>query len=337
MAALFCPARHGPAVAKAVITGTRNAEEGLEVGRRILAGGGSALDAVEAAIRVTEDDPLDWSVGFDGLPNLLGKVELDASIMVGSTRRAGAVAGVRTMKNPITLARKVMEETPHLLLVGEGADRFARAMGFPKEELQSAEGRKRYANIMAGRQMLEGMGKVPDSMAKLAWRYEANLKRQLEEFDVRAWYERLSRGWHGTVDVIAIDRKGEVCSGVSTSGLALKFPGRAGDSPLIGAGNYADARYGAAACVGQGELAIRFSAARTAVLHLRAGKTPRQAASAVLREVLREEPRGILQILVVSKTGEAAASASQEGLHTVYWREGMEAVERRPSNLLRKG
>ena len=322
-------------MAKAFITGTANADRGLEEGRRILAEGGSAIDAVEAAIRVTEDDPLDWTVGFDGLPNLLGEVELDASIMVGSTRKAGAVAGVKTMKNPITLARRVMEMTPHVLLVGEGADRFARAAGFPKEELQSAEGRRRYANVMAGKALLEGLGKVPDEMSVLAWRYEPYLKRQMKQFDVKGWYEKLSRVWHGTVDVIAGDRQGEICSGVSTSGLALKFPGRAGDSPLIGAGNYADKRYGAAACVGQGELAIRFAAARTAVLHLKSGKSPRQAAAAVLREVLAEEPKGILQVLVVSSTGDAAAAASQKGLHTLYWKEGMEAVEPRKSTLLK--
>jgi beta-aspartyl-peptidase (threonine type) len=115
-------------MAKAFITGTRNAERGLEVGRKILSQGGSALDAVESSIRIAEDDPLDWSVGFDGLPNLLGRVELDASIMVGSTREAGAVAGVTTVRNPISLARKVMETTPHVLLVGAGADRFARAV-----------------------------------------------------------------------------------------------------------------------------------------------------------------------------------------------------------------
>jgi L-asparaginase / beta-aspartyl-peptidase len=322
-------------MAKAFIAGTRNAERGLEAGRKVLGKGGAAIDAVEAAIRVTEDDPLDWTVGFDGLPNLLGEVELDASIMLGSTRRAGAVAGVKTMKNPITLARKVMELTPHVLLVGEGADRFARAAGFPAEELQSPEGRRRYANVMAGRELLDGLGKVPDDMSVLAWRYEPYLKRQMKQFDVKGWYDKLSGVWHGTVDVIAGDRKGEICSGVSTSGLALKFPGRAGDSPLIGAGNYADARYGAAACVGRGELAIRFAAARTAVLHLKAGKTPRQAASSVLREVLREEPKGILQVLVVSAKGEAAAAASQKGLHTVYWREGMKAVEPRKSALIK--
>jgi beta-aspartyl-peptidase (threonine type) len=322
-------------MARAFIAGTRNAEAGLEVGRKILAEGGSATDAVESAVRVTEDDPLDWTVGFDGLPNLLGDVELDASIMVGSTRKAGAVAAVRTMKNPITLARRVMEDTPHVLLVGQGADRFARACGFPKQDLQSAAGRRRYKNVMGGRKLLDGLGKVPSEMSVLAWRYEPYLKRQMKEFDVRGWYEKLSRAWHGTVDVIAGDRAGEICSGVSTSGLAFKFPGRAGDSPLIGAGNYADARFGAAACVGQGELAIRFAAARTAVLHLEAGKSPRQAAAAVLREVLAEEPKGILQVMVVSKAGALGAAASQKGLHTSYWREPMRAVKRQPSALMR--
>ena len=320
---------------RAFIAGTRNAEAGLAEGRRVLATGGSALDAVEAAVRVAENDPLDWSVGFDGLPNLLGEVELDASIMLGSSRRAGAVAAVKTVKNPISLARKVMELTPHVLLVGEGADRFARAAGFPTEALQSAEGKRRFENLIAGREMLEGFGKVPPAMAKLAWRYEPYLRRQMAQFDVKAWYDKLQTAWHGTIDVIAGDRAGELCSGVSTSGLALKFPGRAGDSALVGAGNYADARYGAAACVGQGELAIRFSAARTAVLHMKAGKTPRQAADAVIRELLDEEPEGILQVLVVSKAGAAAASASQKGLHTVYWKEGMGRIERRASRVLR--
>ncbi len=318
-------------MAHAFIVGTRNAGAGLTEGRRVLAAGGSAIDAVEAAIRIVEDDPLDWSVGFDGLPNLLGEVELDASIMLGRSRQAGAVAGVKTVKNPISLARKVMELTPHVLLVGEGADRFARAAGFPRENLQSEAGKRRYENLMAGREVLEGFGKVPPAMSKLAWRYEPYLRRQKAQFDVKGWYDRLQAAWHGTVDVIAGDRAGEICSGVSTSGLALKLPGRAGDSPLIGAGNYADARFGAAACVGQGELAIRFSAARTAVLHLQAGKTPRQAADAVIREVMEAEPGGILQVLVVSKGGASAASASQEGLHTVYWKEGMSRIEKRPS------
>jgi beta-aspartyl-peptidase (threonine type) len=317
------------------ITGTRNAEKGLEEGRRILAEGGSAIDAVEAAVRISEDDPLDWTVGFDGLPNLLGQVELDASIMVGSTRKAGAVAGVTTVRNPITLARKVMEQTPHVLLVGEGADRFARAVGIPKEELQSPEGRQRYDNIMAGRAIFDGMVEVPKEMSTLAWRYEPYLKRRMAEFDAKAWYDKLSKDWHGTVNVIAGDKAGEVCCGVSTSGLALKFPGRAGDSPIIGAGNYADQRYGAAACVGQGELAIRFSAARTAVAYLRDGKSPQQAADSVLREVLRSEPKGILQVLVASSKGKAAAASSQRGLNTVYWRAGLKKVERRPSKFLK--
>jgi beta-aspartyl-peptidase (threonine type) len=316
------------------MAGTRNAEAGIASARRILEEGGSAVDAVEQAVRTSEDDTLDWTVGYDALPNLLGDVELDASIMVGSTRKAGAVAGVRTVRNPITLARKVMEESPHVLLVGEGADRFARAVGMPAESLQSDEGRRRYENVMAGRELLDGLGKVPDEMGVLAWRYGPYLRRQMEQFDVKGWYDRISQSWHGTVDVIAGDKAGEVCCGVSTSGLALKFPGRAGDSPVIGAGNYADARIGAAACVGQGELAIRVAAARQAVDRLASGRTPRQAADAVIRDALRLDPRGILQVLVVDRRGRAAAAASQRDLHTVYWRQGMDAVERRPTKRL---
>ncbi len=322
-------------MAKPFIAGTRNAEKGLAAGREVLEAGGSAVDAVEAAVRVSEDDPLDWTVGFDGLPNLLGEVELDASIMVGSTRKAGAVAGVRTVRNPISLARRVMEESPHVLLVGEGADRFARAVGVPSEPLQSKEGKRRYENIMAGRELLDGLGEVPEEMSVLAWRYGPYLKRQAREFDVKGWYDRISKVWHGTVDVIAGDRAGEICSGVSTSGLALKLPGRAGDTPVIGAGNYADARYGAAACVGQGELAIRVSAARQAVDRLAAGRTPRQAADAVIRDALRIDPKGILQVLVVDRKGRAAATASQRDLHTVYWIQGMEDAERRPTKKLK--
>lgn len=319
---------------KAFIAGTRNAAKGLVEGRRILEEGGGAVDAVEAAVRVAEDDVLDWTVGFDGLPNLLGDVELDASIMVGTSRKAGAVAATRTVRNPISLARMVMEKSPHVLLVGEGADRFARAMGVPKERLQSPEGRKRYQNIMAGRELLDGLGPVPDEMSVLAWRYGPYLKRQMKQFDVEGWYERISKVWHGTVDVIAGDRDGEICCGVSTSGLALKLPGRAGDTPVIGSGNYADARHGAAACVGQGELAIRISAARQAVDRLAAGKTPRQAADAVIRDALRVDAKGILQVLVVDRQGRAAATASQRDLHTVYWRQGMREVQRRPTKRL---
>jgi len=179
--------------------------------------------------------------------------------------------------------------------------------------------------------LLEGLGPVPEEMSKLAWRYEPYLKRQMEEFDVRAWYAKLQAAFHGTVDVVAGDRKGEIVSGVSTSGLALKFPGRAGDTPVIGAGNYADARYGAAACVGQGELAIRSAAAHSAVMSLRAGHTPKRAADSVIKDVLRLDKRGIMQVLVVNKNGQAAASSSQRGLHTVYWKEGERKIQRRPS------
>jgi beta-aspartyl-peptidase (threonine type) len=141
--------------------------------------------------------------------------------------------------------------------------------------------------------------------------------------------------WHGTVDVIAGDKAGEICSGVSTSGLAFKLPGRAGDTPVIGAGNYADARYGAATCVGQGELAIRASAAHSAVLNLRAGKSPAQAAKAALEDVLRLDWRAVMQVLVADRRGNTAAFASQKGLHSVYWSKGMKEIERRATPVVK--
>ena len=122
-----------------IITGTRNCNDYLDQGVDILANGGKAIDAVETVIKGVEDNPYDWSVGYNGFPNLLGEVELDASIMLGSTRQAGAVAGTKGFKHPISIARSVMEKTPHVLLVGEGAELFAKTIGFIQEDSLSDE------------------------------------------------------------------------------------------------------------------------------------------------------------------------------------------------------
>ena len=123
------------------IIGTRNAGEMLHIGAEILRNGGSAIDAVEATVNAVENNPLDQTVGYGGIPNLLGEVELDASIMDGRTLKAGAVAGIKHFKNPISIARKVMENTPHVLLIGDGAELFAEVMGFEKCELLSERAR----------------------------------------------------------------------------------------------------------------------------------------------------------------------------------------------------
>jgi beta-aspartyl-peptidase (threonine type) len=300
------------------ITGTRNTIKFLEIGKQILEDGGAAIDAVEAVIKRVESNPEDWSVGYNGFPNLLGTIELDASIMLGSTRMAGCVAGIQKFEHPISIARKVMEQTPHVLLIGEGAERFAKAIGFEEAETLSDESAKQYyANIMEGKDLIDGM-EVPQNIRELAWRYDKYVKTQLEQFDLRGWYTRLSEDYHGTVNVIAKDQDGEICCGVSTSGLALKFPGRTGDSAVIGAGNYSDIRFGAAACVGTGELAIRLGLARQTVSYLEKYGNVEQAVKHSIQDLLDLGPKqGVIQVLAMDKDGKISACSNQT-LHYIH-------------------
>src|SRR5580658_978494 len=214
-----------------IIIGSGNALVGLDAGWEVLAAGGAALDAVEVATRAVEDNPLDHTVGYGGYPNVLGEVELDASIMDGTTRRAGAVGALRGYRAAITLARRVMDELPHVLVVGEGAARFARECGFEAEDLLTEEAREVWQQGLDAQ--LHG-GEIPEQLAQLA-RLTADPERAA-----------------GTVNVLARDGDGHIASAVSTSGWAWKYPGRLGDSPVIGAGNYADDRYGPAAAPGKG-------------------------------------------------------------------------------------
>ncbi len=247
---------------KPFIIGTANAREMLSRGAEVLRGGGSAIDAVEATIRMVEKNPLDTGVGLGGIPNLLGVPQLDASIMDGRTLRAGAVAAVEGFLHPISIARKVMEVSPHVLLVGRGAELFAEAMGFQRQDLLTERSRRVY------RAFVEDMlGGLDESFGEA----RAYWMDYVRHFRLRDWYSRLSEIHHGTVNVMAMDGNGDICSGVSTSGTALKLPGRVGDSPIIGAGNYCDNRVGAAACTGRGELSIRLSTARSIVFYMEGG------------------------------------------------------------------
>lgn len=208
-----------------------------ERGAAVLAAGGSALDAVEAAARWLEDDPL-FNAGLGAVLNADGEVELDASVMNGETLEAGAVAVVKTVKNPVSLARLVMEKSPHVLLVGEGADAFARAQGVPAI--------------------------APGSLV-------TPLQRQ-------RWLERTASpradsagGKHGTIGAVAVDQRGQVAAATSTGGTAGKLKGRVGDSPLIGAGTVADSRWAAASSTGLGEFIIRVGLARAVLEGVRRG------------------------------------------------------------------
>jgi len=281
---------------KPFIIGTRNSTNFLHIGVEVLRDGGSAMDAVEATVNAVEDNPLDSSVGYGGFPNLLGYVELDASIMDGRTLKAGAVAAVKHFKNPISIARKVMEETPHLLLVGDGAEIFAETMGFEKCQLLTDQSRERYEAA------IKEITQDQDGSSPMSLRYPGRAK----------WYEKMKEH-HGTVNVIAIDPKGDICTGVSTSGLGLKLPGRAGDSPIIGAGNYADNRFGGAACTGTGELTIRLSSARTIIAYMRYGMGVAEACMQAMRDVNALEGTGGVSCIAMDNRGNTYA-ASNRGL-----------------------
>ena len=240
-----------------IIIGSTNARIGMVQGLDILRSGGSAIDAVIETIRHVEANPDDHSVGYSGLPNLLGEVELDASIMNGQNLATGAVAGLQGYQDAIDLARTVMDELPHVLIVGAGASRLASEAGFQASDLSSDASREIWAS------RLDVDDPYSTRMRQLAGSLSRDPERPLES--------------HGTVNVIARDREGNIASGVSTSGWAWKYPGRAGDSPIIGAGNYADQRFGAATCTGRGEMAQRCCTAHSVVTFMRFGMSLQDA------------------------------------------------------------
>ncbi len=252
-----------------VITGV-NGRVGLTPAVDVLRSGGSALDAVEAGARAVELSPDDHSVGLGGYPNLLGVVEVDAGIMDGRTRAVGAVAAIRDYAHPVSIARQVMERLPHVLLVGEGAERFAAEVGAQRLELLTPKAEA------AWRERLSAWAGVDPN--------EVTSREQLAELVWRAVDDRRRSG---TVDFLALDARGDLAVAVSTSGFAWKYPGRVGDSPIAGAGYYADNRYGAAACTGVGELAIRAGTARSLVLRLQMGTSLEGAGRAVMRDLAR--------------------------------------------------
>lgn len=252
-----------------IIAGTRNARAHMAAGMDVLREGGTALDAVEKVTRAVEDDREEHSVGLGGYPNLLGEVELDGSIMDGRTRACGAVGALRRHANPVSIARAVMERMEHVFLVGEGADAFAAEAGFDERDLLTDEAFEQWSERIAAN--------VP------AAEYGALLtRRRLLRFALLAKDpERI----HGTVNVIALDAAGHMASAVSTSGWAWKYPGRLGDSPVIGAGNYCDERFGAATCSGHGELAIRGTTARCVLFGLEAGLALQEATTQAVRSI----------------------------------------------------
>jgi L-asparaginase / beta-aspartyl-peptidase len=300
-----------------VLLASSNGDVGMDAAWEILAAGGSAIDAVEAATRLVEDNPDDHSVGYGGYPNLLGEVELDASIMDGTTLRAGAVGALRGYRYAITAARKVMDTLPHVMLVGEGAARFAAEIGLQREELLTEAAAATWREGIEGRLPAEfrnAQGAVISELLSRATSLATDPEKAA-----------------GTVNVIARDREGRIASAVSTSGWAWKYPGRLGDSPIIGAGNYADSRYGAAGCTGWGELAMRACTARSVVLYLRQGMELEQACRTAFLDLgdLDADPAKLLMSMVaMDRHGNVCAVSTADERHFVYRREGMSSFAR---------
>jgi beta-aspartyl-peptidase (threonine type) len=281
-----------------LIVASANARVGMHAGMAVLKEGGSAIDAVIATIRCVEANPEDHSVGYSGLPNLMGEVELDASIMDGRTLATGAVAALQGYQDAIDLARVVMDELPHVLIVGAGAQRLAAESGLPPRDLLTPEAQA----IWRARLDDDRLGDAYQTrMRELAARLSRDPERPVDA--------------HGTVNVIARDAAGNLASGVSTSGWAWKFPGRVGDSPIIGAGNYADNRFGAAACTGRGEMAQRCCTAHSVVTFMRCGLTLDEALAKAVDDLHRlDDPyRGEVNIVAIDADGQHGAASTVAG------------------------
>ena len=256
---------------------------------------GSLLDAVEKGINTAEDDPTISSVGYGGLPNAEGVVELDAAIMDGTRHRAGAVCNLHGIKNPISVARLVLEKTRHATLAGEGAFRFALKMGFQSQQLLTPESLKKWLEWKA------------DPKRQTFWKGEN----------------------HDTIGMVAIDGKGHVVSGCSTSGLAWKIPGRVGDSPLVGCGVYADDNVGAASATGDGDLMTNYCTSVSIVHSMARGAKPQDACVELLEQMAKTDPgnkEAEVCVIAINTRGEVGAASMQKGFRLKYalWRGGEE-------------
>lgn len=243
-----------PLVKPIVVSTWRNTEANAAAWR-VLSANGRALDAVEQGARIPEANPKDTSVGYGGLPDREGMVTLDACIMDEKTN-CGSVAFVQGFRHPVSIARLVMEKTPHVMLVGKGAEQFALSQGFKKENLLTKESEK-------------------------TWR------EWLKKSEYKPYH---NPGQHDTIGILALDGQGNLSGACTTSGMAFKMHGRVGDSPIIGAGLYVDGEVGAATATGVGEEMIRIAGSHTIVELMRHGRSPQQACEEAIKRVI--EKRG---------------------------------------------
>lgn len=280
-----------------VVIASDNGERGVKRAYDMLIGQSDPLDAIIAGVNIQELDPEDQSVGLGGLPNEHGVVQLDASCMHGPTRRAGAVAALEGIATPSLVAKAVMDYTDHIMLVGEGAKKFALAMGFTEQNLLTEKSRQDW----------------------LRWKARQNPGDNWLDHDDDVRIKFTS----GTINMNAVTATGAIASVTTTSGLSWKLPGRIGDSPIIGAGQYCDNTVGAAGSTGRGEANIKVCGAFLTVEFMRQGLAPREACLKTLERVVamteprlldeRQRPTFNLNFYALAKDGRYGAAALYEG------------------------
>ncbi len=287
--------------------------QALDAGAKVLDQGGSSVDAIEAAIKILEDDPL-FNAGRGAVFTAEGKNELDAAVMDGATLKAGAVAGVTRTRHPISLARAVMEKSPHVMLIGAGADTFAGQTGLEQVDPSYFFTERRWQSLV--KELQQGGLPIPPRPAG-APPAPAEPKAEIEPPAAHKY---------GTVGVVALDKQGDIAAGTSTGGTQAKKWGRVGDSPIIGAGTYASNQSCAVSATGTGEYFIRLGVAREVCnLVFFKGMPVQQAADAVIHKEL-EAIHGDGGLIALTPDGQMAWSFNTSGMYRARQAEGGTAV-----------
>jgi len=302
------PARPG---SRPLVVSSANGLEAVRKAHAMIAAGSDPLDAVIAGVNIVEDDPEDVTVGYGGIPNEEGVVQLDASVMDGRNMKSGAVGALERIKNPSKVARLVMDQTNRAFLVGEGALKFARAHGVPEQNLLTERSRKIWLYWKEKLSKIDDWIERGDEEQK-----DPDIRWYIDKFGVEDFRPQ------GTINCNAVTASGDLVGTTTTSGLFFKLPGRLGDSPVIGAGLYVDGEIGACGSTGWGEGNIRFAGSHAVIELMRQGKSPEQAALAVLERVVNGskyyrdkngQPDYNINYYVVNKRGDYAGASIWNG------------------------
>ena len=302
-----------------------NGKQGIKVAWDLLTSGSDPLDAIVAGVNIVEMNPDDQSVGLGGLPNEDGVVQLDASCMHGPTKRAGAVGCLEDVASAAAVAKAVMDYTDHIMLVGEGAKRFAVEMGFKTENLLTDRSRRDFMRWKANLNPDDNWLNLPPRRTGGGGDDEEQTLSQSQHvfYDARGVPHT-----YGTINMNAVTASGDIASVTTTSGLSWKIPGRVGDSPIIGAGQYCDNEVGAAGSTGRGEANIKVCGAFLAVEFMRQGMSPEQACMKVMERVIAMTEKRLLdengrpyfdlEYYAVNKKGEYGAAIAYQGADTAH-------------------